>query len=505
MGNLVVEMKNIRKTFPGTVANDQVSLQIFEGEIHALLGENGAGKSTLMSILTGLYKPDCGEIYIRGEKVDFKAPKDAIDRGIGMVHQHFKLVKPFTVAENVILGLPGKQFIQQDEIVKEINHISEQFGLKVDAGAKIWQLSVGEQQRVEIIKMLYRGTNIMILDEPTAVLTPQEVGELFRTLRSMADKNCAIIFITHKMHEVMEFADRITVLRGGKAIATKENKHTSSNELAELMVGKQMSMERKNAGGELGEVVLKVDKVCAQNDKGLQALNNISFSIRAGEILGVAGVAGNGQSVLSEVLSGMREATRGKITLNGEDITNKPVQSIIDAGVAFIPEDRGSTGLAGNLSVIDNIMLKEYRCKKFSGGIFMKDKAVRTRAQELVDTYDVKIPNIDCPVKMMSGGNLQKLLLARETSFGPKLIVAVYPIRGLDIGATDFIHDLLIAEKAKGAAILLISEDLEELFKMADNIAVMYEGEFMDTIPYAKANVNEIGLLMSGVRSGTNG
>ena len=289
MGNLVVEMKNIRKTFPGTVANDQVSLQIFEGEIHALLGENGAGKSTLMSILTGLYKPDLGEIYIRGEKVDFKAPKDAIDKGIGMVHQHFKLVKPFTVAENVILGLHGKQFIQQDEIIKEINHISEQFGLKVDAGAKIWQLSVGEQQRVEIIKMLYRGTNIMILDEPTAVLTPQEVGELFKTLRKMAEQGCAIIFITHKMHEVMEFADRITVLRGGKAIATKENKNTSSDELAKLMVGKEMSMERKNAGGELGEVVLKVDKVCAQNDKGLQALNDISFSIRAGEILGVAG------------------------------------------------------------------------------------------------------------------------------------------------------------------------------------------------------------------------
>lgn len=497
----LVEMRQITKSFPGTLANDQVDFTAYPGEIHALLGENGAGKSTLMSILTGLYRPDSGQVFVKGREVVFRSPKDAINAGIGMVHQHFRLVKPFTVAENVILGLKGNLFLNMKEVEQSITAISHKFGLGVEPHAKVWQLSVGEQQRVEIIKMLYRGTDILILDEPTAVLTPQEVRELFKTLRNMADSGCAVIFITHKMHEVMEFADRITVLRGGKSTASLLKKETNSQELARLMVGRELNTARKNTSKTCGQdVVLELQGVCALNDKGRQALSNLCLELRSGEILGIAGVAGNGQRELSEVITGLRNITSGTIKLSGRDITNKPVRDIIDAGVAFIPEDRTGTGLVPNLPVVDNIILKEYRSQNLGKGWLLDSKAIRQRAQQLVNDFAVKIPNIDCPVKLMSGGNLQKLLLARETSLQPKLVVAVYPVRGLDIGATDAIHDLLIAEKNKGAAVLLISEDLEEIYKLADRVAVMYEGEFMGVLPVEEADLEEIGLMMAGAK-----
>ncbi|WP_227765366.1 ABC transporter ATP-binding protein [Zhaonella formicivorans] len=497
----LVEMRQITKSFPGTLANDRVDFTAYPGEIHALLGENGAGKSTLMSILTGLYRPDSGQVFVKGQEVVFRSPKDAINAGIGMVHQHFRLVKPFTVAENVILGLKGALFLNVKEIEQSITAISQKFGLGVEPQAKVWQLSVGEQQRVEIIKMLYRGTDILILDEPTAVLTPQEVRELFKTLRNMADSGCAVIFITHKMHEVMEFADRITVLRGGKSTASLLKKETNSQELARLMVGRELNTARKNVSKTCGQdVVLELQGVCALNDKGRQALSNLCLELRSGEILGIAGVAGNGQRELSEVITGLRNVTSGSIKLLGQDITNKPVRDIIDAGVAFIPEDRTGTGLIPNLPVVDNIILKEYRSQNLGKGWLLDSKAIRHRAQQLVNDFAVKIPNIDCPVKLMSGGNLQKLLLARETSLQPKLVVAVYPVRGLDIGATDAIHDLLIAEKNKGAAVLMISEDLEEIYKLADRVAVMYEGEFMGVLPIEEADLEEIGLMMAGAK-----
>lgn len=497
----LVEMRQITKSFPGTLANDRVDFKAFAGEIHALLGENGAGKSTLMSILTGLYRADSGQVYIKGKETVFKSPKDAIVAGIGMVHQHFRLVKPFTVAENVILGLKGSLFLNMQEVEQNIASISQKFGLWVEPQARVWQLSVGEQQRVEIIKMLYRGTDILILDEPTAVLTPQEVRELFKTLRSMADSGCAVIFITHKLHEVMEFADRITVLRGGKCTASLLKKDTNAKELARLMVGKDINTERKNVCNTATDnVILEIKDICANNDKGRQALNRLSLELRSGEIVGIAGVAGNGQRELSEVITGLRGATEGSIKLQGIDITNKPVREIIDAGVAFIPEDRTGTGLIPNLTVIDNIILKEYRSTSLGKGWLMDSKAIREKTQHLVNEFSVKVPNIDCPVKLMSGGNLQKLLLARETAQQPKLVVAVYPVRGLDIGATEAIHELLIAEKNKGAAVLMISEDLEEIYKIADRVAVMYEGEFMGVMPIAEAEIEDIGLMMAGAK-----
>lgn len=497
MSQLAVKMVDIRKTFPGVVANDQVNLEIYRGEIHALLGENGAGKSTLMNILTGLYQQDKGDVFINGEVRDFKSPKDAIESGIGMVHQNFRLVKPFTVTENVMLGQKKSAILKMDETEKKIEAISEKFGLEVHPNSKIWQLSVGEQQRVEIIKMLYKGTDILILDEPTAVLTPQEVNDLFGILRGMADDGKAIVFITHKMHEVMDFADRITVLRNGISINTLMKTETSAAELGKLMVGKEFITGRKNTTNTCGERSLHIKGVSALNDKGLPALQNFSLHVCSGEIVGIAGVAGNGQRELSEAITGLRPITDGSIELDGEDLAKKSIQEIIDQGVAFIPEDRHGMGLAGNLTVIDNALLKEYRSNKY-GSVLLNQKALREKAQCLVDDFDVKIPNIDCPVKLMSGGNLQKLLLARETSIDPKLVVAVYPIRGLDIGATDFVHDVLIEQKNSGAAVLLISEDLDEIYKMADRIAVMYEGELMGELPVEEADIGEIGMMMAG-------
>lgn len=499
MSEIAVKMTDIRKTFPGVVANDQVNLEIHRGEIHALLGENGAGKSTLMNILTGLYKQDKGDIHINGELMDFRSPKDAISAGVAMVHQNFRLVKPFTVTENVMLGEKGKRILDTSATEKKIREISARFGLEVHPEAKIWQLSVGEQQRVEIVKMLYKGADILILDEPTAVLTPQEVNDLFTILREIARQGKAIVFITHKMHEVMDFADRITVLRGGRSINTLIRTETDSDELANLMVGRELKSGRKNLENTAGETALSIKNVSALNDKGLPALRNFSLEVASGEILGIAGVAGNGQRELSEVITGLRPITSGEIRLFGQNLASMKISDIIDSGVAFVPEDRHGMGLASNLSVIDNAMLKEYRKKEY-GGLLMNLKETRKKAESMVQRFDIKIPNVDCPVKMMSGGNLQKLLLARETDIHPKLVVAVYPIRGLDIGATDYVHEVLIQQKNEGAAVLLISEDLEEIYKMADRVAVIYEGELMGVMPIGEAVVGELGMMMAGAR-----
>jgi simple sugar transport system ATP-binding protein len=502
MSNAVVEMKNIRKVFPGgVVANDKVDLTIEKGEIHALLGENGAGKSTLMNILTGLYRQDDGELFVDGQKIEGKyGPKEAIAKGIGMVHQNFRLVKPFTVSENMALGTKGKFLYDGKIIESKIEEISKKFQLQISPKAKIWQLSIGEQQRVEIIKMLYRGAQILIMDEPTAVLTPNEVKGLFDILKAMTKEGISIIFITHKMHEVLSYADRITVLRGGFAIKTLNAKDTNDRELADLMVGRQLDAKRMITDEvTLGDVVLTLDNVNALNDKGLPALDNVSFELRGGEILGIAGVAGNGQKELSEVITGLRKVTSGKIMFRKEDITKESVQKIIDRNVAFIPEDRHGMGLANNLPATDNAILKSYRNKR-CGGILMNKKVVDEITQKMVDDFEIKIPNIHCNVKLMSGGNLQKLILARETFDNPELIIAVYPVRGLDVGAIDYVHQKLAEERRKGKAILLISEDLEEIYKMTDRVAVLYEGKVMGIVKTQEASINELGLMMAGAK-----
>lgn len=494
-----VEMRNITKSFPGVLANDKVNFKAYPQEIHALLGENGAGKSTLMSILTGLYQQDTGEIFINGKESILASPKDAVNAGIGMVHQHFKLIKPFTVTENIVLGLKDLVFLDQKLTEEKLEKIVKKFGLEVDVKAKVWQLSIGEQQRVEIIKMLYRGMEIMILDEPTAVLTPSEVNELFATLRKMANEGKTVIFITHKMHEVMDFADRITILREGKSVASLLKSETSSKELAKLMVGRELDIKRMNLKNTVKDTILKLENVNALNDKGLPSLKDVSFELKGGEILGIAGVAGNGQRELSEVITGLRKITNGSIKLLNEEISDKSVNEIIKRKVSFVPEDRHGTGLIPNLSVVENLILKDYKKKEY-GNVFFDQKALSKKAKDAIKNFNIKVQNPDVPVKMMSGGNIQKLLLARETTLEPKLLVTVYPVRGLDIGATLSIHELLIKEKEKGVAILLISEDLEEIYMMADRVAVMFEGQIMGILPIDEAEIDDLGMMMSGAK-----
>ena len=495
----LVEMQNVSKRFPGVVANDGVNLEIMAGEVHALLGENGAGKSTLMNILTGLYRPDEGAIYLRGIRTELNSPRDAIAAGIGMVHQHFKLVQPFTVAENVILGSRAQGWLLRGrKNEKQISELSERFGLQIDPRARVWQLSVGEQQRVEIVKMLYRGAEILILDEPTAVLTPQEVRELFITLRKMADSGRAVVVITHKLQEVMALADRITVLRGGRAAATLLKRETDERQLTRLMVDREIMLDTGKAPVRPGDKVLELKALSAMGDKGRRALKDISFSIRAGEILGIAGVAGNGQRELAEVITGLRGVISGQVIINGQDLTGKEPAEIIAAGVAYVPEDRLGVGLVPGLGALDNVILKDYRKPDLAGNLFINTRLARERAERLVKEFEVKTPGLETPVKLMSGGNLQRLLLAREISARPGLIVAVYPARGLDIGATEAVYRLLLAQRATGTAVLLISEDLEEIFNLADQVAVLYEGQLMGMMPTEKADIETIGEMMVG-------
>ena len=494
-----LEMRNITKTFPGVIANDDVTFTVRKGEVHALLGENGAGKSTLMNVLSGLYHPDGGTIAINGEPVVFHSPRDAIQAGVGMVHQHFMLVDSQTVAENIILGLRHVGFVlNTSQIERDITRIGEQYRLPVHPRLKVWQLSVGEQQRVEIIKLLYRGADILILDEPTAVLTPQETESLFDTLREMTADGKTIIFISHKLDEVLSIADRITVLRGGKWIETVDAEGVTKPDLASLMVGREVLFHLEKPPAKLGEERLVVTDLEALNDKGLLALRKLSLSVRSGEIVGIAGVAGNGQKELAETICGLRPAEGGTVTVADAPVTGGPPIRVIEAGVAYVPEDRSATGSAPHLSVAENLALKNYRKPGIGRGIFLSRGAIREQALRLIKQFDISTPGPDTQARLLSGGNLQKVILAREISQQPQVTVAASPTRGLDVGATENVRNTLLDERSYGAAILLISEDLDEVLALSDRIAVIYEGEIVGMVSAAEANREEIGLMMAG-------
>ncbi len=492
-------MCDITKRFPGVLANDQVTFSTRHGEVHALLGENGAGKSTLMNILSGLYKPDTGSLAVMGNPVVFHSPRDAIKAGVGMVHQHFMLVPSQTVAENVFLGLHEAGFtINRSRMADAVSRISDQYGLPVDPHAKIWQLSVGEQQRVEIIKTLYRGAQILVLDEPTAVLTPQECETLFRTLHMMTAEGKTIIFISHKLEEVLAIAHRVSVLRGGRLVATTEARGKTKAELASLMVGRQVLFQLQKPPATVGETRLELQAVEALDDKFLPALRRITLAVRSGEIVGIAGVAGNGQRELAEVVCGLRPITQGQINVAGRDVRAASPLAMIEAGVAYVPEDRNGTGSAPNLSIADNLALKAYRTPAGGCGALLDDKALAQRAKSLIADFAIAAPSHETPARKLSGGNLQKVILAREIAGKPQVLVAASPTRGLDIGATENVRRVLLEQRSQGAAILLISEDLDEIFAVSDRIAVIYEGRIMGVFPCEEADLAEIGLLMAG-------
>ncbi len=500
-----VEMRGIVKRFPGVLANDHTDFDLRLGEVHALLGENGAGKSTLMNVLAGMYKPDEGQIIVKGAQVRFSSPRDAIAAGLGMIHQHFMLVPTQTVTENIILGLSEPHFyLPMAELDKRVMALQEQYGLKVDPRAKIWQLSVGEQQRVEILKMLYRGARVLIMDEPTAVLTPQEVDELFVTLRSMTASGHSIVFISHKLDEVLAIANRVTVLRHGKVTASGLSTiGVTKAQLALLMVGREVvfSVDKKPAVP--GEVALSIDDICAENDRGLPALRNFSLQVRQGEIIGMVGVAGNGQSELAQVITGLRGCSCGRVLIAGEDIANMKPYAAIKRHVAHVPEDRHGVGSSPGLSLADNLIMKNYRESPVSKGWVLNRSVVRKQANQLKTEYDIIAPSIDVQARLLSGGNLQKAILAREMSAGPKLIIAVQPTRGLDVGAIEAVHKVLLQEREKGTAILLISEELEEIMALADRIVGIYEGKNMGELPAQTATLTQIGLMMAGTPQGS--
>ena len=499
--DIAVRMTGIVKRFPGIVANDGVEFEARAGEVHALLGENGAGKSTLSNILTGLYRPDEGHIFLQGVDTHFGSPRAALDAGIGMVHQHFRLVSSFSVAENIVLGDDSTSFmLDAKSIESRVEELSDRYGLAVDPRAKVWQLSVGEQQRVEILKVLYRGAKVLILDEPTAVLTPQEADVLFSTLRAMVAEGRTVIFISHKLDEVMAVSDRVTVLRGGKTVGTVDTKDSSTRDLARLMVGREVVFNRveRAVPADEASVVLSLHAVTALDDRGNTALNDVSLTVGRGEILGVAGVSGNGQRELAEVIAGMRSSTSGTISVNGEVVQAGRVRKSIGAGIAHVPEDRLHTGLAPSHSVQDNLVLKSYRSSPISKLTVLVQKMIRSNAEQLVEKYDVKTPSTDTPVRLLSGGNVQKVLLAREFSTDPRVLVAASPTRGLDVGAIESVRARLVEAADRGVGVLLISEDLEEILSLADRVLVMYEGRIVGNVPAGSANREMLGLLMGG-------
>jgi simple sugar transport system ATP-binding protein len=497
-------MHAITKRFPGVLANDAVTFEAGVGEVHALLGENGAGKTTLSNILTGLYRPDEGEIELYGEPVRFHSPRDALDAGVCMVHQHFRLVEPFSVAENVVLGDhrgEGRRVILRTSATEQrVDELSQRYGLAVNPKAKIWQLSIGEKQRVEILKALYRNARILIMDEPTAVLTPQEAETLFRTLRAMADEGKTVIFISHKLHEVKAVADRVTVLRGGRTVTTVDAGPATLQSLAALMVGREIEVARPlEQARQLADVwTLEVDGLSVMGDRGETAVRDVSFAIREGEIVGVAGVAGNGQRELAEALSGMRDIRAGSIQVAGRRLRGGDPREAILAGVAHVPEDRLGTGLAPSLSVTSNVVIKTYRTRSLSHGPLLAVRRMRETAVGIIGRYDVKTPGPGTPVRNLSGGNLQKLVLGREFADDPLVLVVGQPTRGLDVGAIETVHSYLRDAAAKGVAILLMSEDLDEIRALADRILVIYEGEIVGELHAGAASIEEIGLLMAG-------
>ncbi len=496
----MLELRGITKQFPGVLANDNINLAVEPGEIHALLGENGSGKTTLMNIVYGLYHADAGEVRFEGRPLRMTSPGEAIATGIGMVHQHFMLVQAFSVTENVILGMRCRRepLLDRDGGATEVQALSAKYGLKVDPRARVWQLSVGEQQRVEILKALYRRARLLILDEPTSVLTPQETEELFEILRALASEGRSVIFISHKLHEVLSVADRITVLRRGRGIDTVRAATSSKEGLARMMVGREVVFRVNKPPARPGPVVLEVKNLQALNQKGLPALKGLSLEVRAGEILGIAGVDGNGQKELTECLIGVTRPVRGEVRVAGENITGLSPRQICRRGVAVIPEDRHRQGLVLPMQVAENIMFGNFYRPPFSRRGFLQLGVIHDVARRLAAEYDIRTPSTDIPLANLSGGNQQKVILARELSGQPRLIVAMLPTRGLDVGATEFVHRRIIDARNSGVAVLLVSTELEEILSLSDRIAVIYEGEIMGLVPGDGADVHELGLMMAG-------
>jgi len=494
-----IEMRGITKRFPGVLANDAVDFEVAPGEIHALLGENGAGKSTLMKVLYGFYQPDAGEIRVRGVQCRFRAPRDALERGLGMVFQQFMLVPSLTVAENVVLSLPPDGFrLNQRRAAAEIRTLAVRYGMAVEPGVRVWQLSVGEQQRVEILKLLVRGAEFLILDEPTSVLTPPEIRDLFGTLRRLSAEGRAVVIITHKLSEVMSVAHRVTVLRHGRRVGTVEAARTTPQELARMMVGRETFDQLSRVAVPPGPDVLELEDVRALNDRGLPALRGVSLSVRSGEIVGIAGVAGNGQRELGEIVAGLRRATRGRVLIGGRDHTGASPFEVLASGVGHVPEDRLGAGVAPNLPVTDNLLIRHFREPRFGRGPFLDRAAVGEYARRLVAEFGIQTRGLETPVRTLSGGNLQRLILAREISSRPRLVLAFHPTRGLDIGGTETVHRMLLAQRHAGTGILLISEDLDEILLLSDRVGVIYEGSLVAMVRAGGATVEEIGRLMAG-------
>ncbi|MEW9050728.1 MAG: ABC transporter ATP-binding protein [Neobacillus sp.] len=498
----VVEMLNIRKEFPGIVANDNITLTLKKGEIHALLGENGAGKSTLMGVLFGMYQPEKGIVKINEKEVRITNPNVANRLGIGMVHQHFKLVENFTVTENIILGSEPLKGITLDinKAAKKIEELSKHYGLNVDPHAKIEDISVGMQQRVEIMKMLYREAEVLIFDEPTAVLTPNEIDELMKIMRNLINEGKSIIIITHKLKEIKAVADRCTVIRRGKGIGTVNVKETSEASLAEMMVGRHVNFKVDKKASTPGDVVLKIDSLSAKNKRKVMGLKNFSLEVRKGEIVGIAGVEGNGQSEIVETITGLRKVESGTITLNGQDITNIPIRQRIDKGIAHIPEDRHKRGLVLDYTMENNMVLEVYNKTPFARNGLLNRAAIRKYAQKIIENFDVRSGEGGASIaRTLSGGNQQKAIIGRELELDPDLLIAVQPTRGLDVGSIEYIHKRLIEHRDKGKAVLLVSLELDEVLQLSDRIAIVNNGELVGEVIAAETNENEVGLMMAGV------
>ncbi|ELZ99022.1 ribose ABC transporter ATP-binding protein [Haloferax mucosum ATCC BAA-1512] len=503
-----VHLDEITKRFPGVVANDEVDLTVERGTVHALLGENGAGKTTLMNILYGLYEPTEGTVYIDDEPQDFDSPADAIDAGIGMIHQHFMLVDPMTVAENIVLGNEPRKWlgttIDRKRARQEVIDLSNRYGFDVNPDDTIEDVSVGVQQRVEILKALYRGADILILDEPTAVLTPQEVEELFYVFEELTEQGKTIIFISHKLGEAMHAADDITVLRDGKNVGTVKTDETTSEELAELMVGREVLLDPKAEPQAPGDRILSVDGLHVDDNRGIPAVTDVSFDIREGEVFGIAGVDGNGQSQLVEAITGLRTPTDGTISYKGRNITRASRRSRIDDGMAYIPEDRHERGLVMDFDLVQNSILGSQHSPKFSSGGQIDWPGARDHTERIIDEYDVRPPHATADAESFSGGNQQKFIVGREFEREPDFVVATHPTRGVDIGAMEFIHERLLDLRRQGKAVLLVSSKLDEVQGLSDRLGVMHDGELMDIVDPRNTTEEEIGLLMAGERTPTN-
>jgi ABC-type uncharacterized transport system ATPase subunit len=498
----VLELRGITKQFPGVLANDHIDLTLMPGEIHALLGENGAGKTTLMNILYGLYHPDAGQILVRGKELVMESPSNAIQAGIGMVHQHFMLVPVFTVTENVMLGVEAvrnRVFLDRAAVAEQVRGLSSQYSLDLDPDAYVKDLAVGVQQRVEIVKTLHRKADILIFDEPTAVLTPQEVGEFFKILRSLVDRGASIIFITHKLNEVMTIADRITVLRNGRVVGSAVPAQTNAAELARMMVGREVILNVNKKPSRPGDTVLAISDLSVLDDRHQTKVEAVSLTVRAGEVLGIAGVQGNGQTELVEAVTGLRTVAGGRITISGTETTTATPRRITESGVAHVPEDRQRDGLVLSYPVADNLVLNTYYLPPFASGVTLHESVILASATERVAQFDIRTPSVRTLTSSLSGGNQQKVIVAREFSRPIKLLVASQPTRGLDVGSIEYIHQQLVDKRDQGCAVLLVSPELDEIMSLSDRIAVMYRGRIVGVVDASAATREQIGLWMAGI------